>query len=436
MAISLKHLFASPKTDGLDPTLVQPSNWNAEHVLTQASDRLIGRYSAGTGASQEIALGTPFTVAGGTLAFASTVPVGTLQATNLSVSGSVTGAISFTGAATFSTSPSFEVGIDVKAPATGNAAARFAPDGGGTTWNVVAEATGKFRISDVVNARFPFWIEQNAPNNTLYMDSDGDVGFGTNSPETPIHVSRTTGAMATLLLLQNNNNCQIQLRNSTTSRNWTLEHRGNDFQIASDEVAGPELTLSGQGRLTLASGITLNGSFIYGDSANPGISSSETGVGIGPGGLISVGRSGDIAAVFNRNASDGTLVQWRREGTVRGSVSITTTATAYNTTSDYRLKEDLRPIADPIERLMTLIPRNFGWIGTNKRSDGFLSHEVQPIVPDAVTGEKDAVDDEGNPIFQQLDHSKLVPLLTASLQKLHLRVAELEALLADQMRQT
>ena len=68
MAVSLKHSFTSGKADGPDATLVQPSNWNAEHVLTQATGRLLGRTSSGAGATEEIAVGTGLTLAGGTLA--------------------------------------------------------------------------------------------------------------------------------------------------------------------------------------------------------------------------------------------------------------------------------------------------------------------------------------------------------------------------------
>lgn len=67
MAISLKHAFASGKADGPDSTLIQPSNWNAEHVLTMATARLLGRTTAGTGAAEEISVGTGLTFASGSL---------------------------------------------------------------------------------------------------------------------------------------------------------------------------------------------------------------------------------------------------------------------------------------------------------------------------------------------------------------------------------
>ena len=67
MTVSLKHAFTSPKADGGDTTLVQPSNWNAEHTLTMATDRLLGRTTAGTGVAEEISVGTGLTLSAGSL---------------------------------------------------------------------------------------------------------------------------------------------------------------------------------------------------------------------------------------------------------------------------------------------------------------------------------------------------------------------------------
>ena len=80
------------------------------------------------------------------------------------------------------------------------------------------------------------------------------------------------------------------------------------------------------------------------------------------------------------------------------------------------------------ERLKQLKPSRFNFIvDPDKTVDGFLAHEVQNIVPEAITGEKDAVDDEGNPMYQGIDQSKLVPLLVATIKELEARIAALEA---------
>ena len=87
MVISLKHSFTSPKSDGPDSTLVQPSNWNAEHTLTMATARLIGRTTAGTGAAEEISVGSNLSLSSTTLNLASSVSVTALTAGSVTISG-------------------------------------------------------------------------------------------------------------------------------------------------------------------------------------------------------------------------------------------------------------------------------------------------------------------------------------------------------------
>ena len=111
-----------------------------------------------------------------------------------------------------------------------------------------------------------------------------------------------------------------------------------------------------------------------------------------------------------------------------GNISYTTTTTTYSTSSDYRLKENVVPLTGAADRLNQLQVHRFNFIADpDKTVDGFLAHEVQTIVPEAITGEKDAVDDEGNPEYQGIDQSKLVPLLTAALQEAIAKIEVLEA---------
>jgi hypothetical protein len=99
MVVSLKHFFTSPKADGTDSTLVQPSNWNAEHVLTQATARLLGRTTASTGPTEEITVGSNLSFTGLTLALNSSVSITALTASGLITGGSLTisGDADFTG---------------------------------------------------------------------------------------------------------------------------------------------------------------------------------------------------------------------------------------------------------------------------------------------------------------------------------------------------
>jgi hypothetical protein len=131
---------------------------------------------------------------------------------------------------------------------------------------------------------------------------------------------------------------------------------------------------------------------------------------------------------YNVTYSGDSVSIFRYQDAVKGSIVVTSTATTYVTSSDYRLKENVAPIENAVARIDNLNPVRFNFISDPSYTvDGFLAHEVTPVVPEAITGEKDAVDEEGNPVYQGIDQSKLVPLLVAAVQELSARVAALEA---------
>ena len=110
-----------------------------------------------------------------------------------------------------------------------------------------------------------------------------------------------------------------------------------------------------------------------------------------------------------------------------GSVQINASSTSYNTTSDYRAKENIAPMENSIDRLKELKPCRFNFlIDPENTVDGFIAHEAKQVVPEAVTGEKDELDHEGNPQYQGIDQSKLVPLLTAALKESISKIEQLE----------
>jgi hypothetical protein len=115
-------------------------------------------------------------------------------------------------------------------------------------------------------------------------------------------------------------------------------------------------------------------------------------------------------------------------GFIVGSITATGSGTSFNTSSDYRLKENVVPLTGAIDRINQLEVHRFNFIADPDTTvDGFLAHEAKAVVPECVTGEKDAVDDEGKPKYQGIDQSKLVPLLTAALQE---ALSEIESLKA------
>jgi len=114
--------------------------------------------------------------------------------------------------------------------------------------------------------------------------------------------------------------------------------------------------------------------------------------------------------------------------TLQGSISQNSGAVNYNTTSDYRLKENVVEMTGAVDRVKQLKPSRFNWVAfPNVTVDGFLAHEAQAVVPEAVSGDKDQVDENGEIQPQGLDQSKLVPLLVGAIKELTARIEALEA---------
>ena len=183
-------------------------------------------------------------------------------------------------------------------------------------------------------------------------------------------------------------------------------------------------------------------------------SDTNDGVLIEPAGAVVASRDSDTVGFFRRRGTDGGVFTFLKDTTAVGSISVTGSATAYNTSSDYRLKEDWVPMSGASERVQALKPVNFAWKVDASRVDGFLAHELAEVIPEAVSGAKDAMQDEeyevtpavldeednetspavmatrSVPDMQGIDQSKIVPLLTAALQEALTKIADLETRLA------
>jgi hypothetical protein len=115
-------------------------------------------------------------------------------------------------------------------------------------------------------------------------------------------------------------------------------------------------------------------------------------------------------------------------GSFIGSVACSTTNTSYNTSSDYRLKEDIAPMTGALAKVQALKPVTYKWKIDGSDGEGFIAHELQEVCPEAVSGEKDAVNEDGSIKPQGIDTSFLVATLTAAIQELK---AELDATKAE-----
>jgi len=155
--------------------------------------------------------------------------------------------------------------------------------------------------------------------------------------------------------------------------------------------------------------------------------------------LILKGGTADVSLEVSTNSRywnhniDGSTISgftyqvFQRGGSNQGAITYNGAGVTYTTTSDYRAKENVTILDGALARISLLKVYRFNFINNPSQTvDGFLAHEAQAVVPECVTGEKDAVDDDGNPIYQGIDQSKLVPLLTAALQEALQKIEDLE----------
>lgn len=172
---------------------------------------------------------------------------------------------------------------------------------------------------------------------------------------------------------------------------------------------------------------------IYGTGGPDPVGAGRAGVAISGSGVIEIsaaaGATPLLVSAPYTTPGTGVLIGYYNGAitNIVGSISNNGASTSYNTTSDYRVKAELAPLADAAAQVGAL--RVYSGVYTaqpGRRVHMLLAHEVAAVVPEAVTGTKDAVDPGGLPVLQQLDASKLVPLLAAGLQDALRRIAQLE----------
>ena len=247
----------------------------------------------------------------------------------------------------------------------------------------------------------------------MRIDSSGNVGIGESAPDVKLEVDGGIKIRGTNYLSFTNTSDETAIR------------------AVGSNVLGFYTDSTERMRIDATGNITFGGGGTSITAPNPGIIANNAG-------KLLLGK--------NNSNDDSSFLDFRRNGTVIGRVLQNgTTGVTYETSSDYRLKENVVTSWDATTRLKQLKPSRFNFISEADRTvDGFLAHEVQEIVPEAISGTKDGLevwregeelpngvsvgdnklDDDGNtiPLMQGIDQSKLVPLLVKTIQELEARL--------------
>ena len=220
-------------------------------------------------------------------------------------------------------------------------------------------------------------------------------------------------------------NLRVQVDATDFGASWPINITGSSTSVAGQTSAATanSVAVRGSNGSINASAISCGG-LTYA-SSGAGFFGNTTTNGDG---VVRTGAYDNSATAITTNQVTGNYhMAFYFNGSNIGSVYGTTSNCSFNTTSDYRLKENVIPLADSLNIIEKIKPRSFNFIAEpDKTYDGFIAHELAKVVPYAVTGEKDAVDEQGGIKPQQVDYSKLVAVLVGAVQELSARVKELE----------
>ena len=277
-----------------------------------------------------------------------------------------------------------------------------------------------------------------APAERMRIDYSGNVGVGTSSPVMGLHLGKSAGRAVFGGIDGNNNEFLLNgnwYYNSANSRGEPIT-AGYQTQISLRNSTGTIVFSTSSSSVAAGSASTLTermwvdntGRVFIGALGAPSDPAATTmsGLVLSPTPYISISRSSGVSGAFNRTTTAGIIVNYRYNGNLVGTVSTDGASTSFNTSSDYRLKDNVQPMTGALEKIALLNPVTYTWKSTGATGQGFIAHELQEVFPDAVTGEKDKVDENGNPEYQGVDTSFLVAALAACVQELTAKVNSLE----------
>ena len=290
-----------------------------------------------------------------------------------------------------------------------------------------------------------FRVESNGLTNAFMLDGGNNgIGFGI-SPRSDLHTSATqmflgldggiisqrdsglgiNGVSLTQNTYIDSDTGNYAYMNTDEASKIHLNDGSIRFDNAASGTAGNAITFSERMR------INTTGQVLIGTSSSLYSSTQKDGLqveGAGGGPFVIVCKNVDTSGGANQ------ILFLDGSGNTCGEIAsnATNNTTSYGTSSDYRLKENITDVTNAISTLKKLKPKTYNFISDpdNISEDGFLAHELDAVVPNAVTGEKDAMTSDNEIKPQQVDYGRLTPLLTAALQEAVAKIETLEARIA------
>jgi hypothetical protein len=264
-------------------------------------------------------------------------------------------------------------------------------------------------------------------NNALAMQvaTSGYVGIGTSSPGAPLDVQATSGVSMFRLTATTGTNA-VYSRYSNT---------GGFLYLGRDNSAGTDFGAA------YSAGIWSTGAYpmLFGTNGSERMRIESTGVVLIGSATVFSGANSKLSALWDPSSQNGftlkasgttfsnfAIVFRTSTDTTSGYISQAASSVTYSTSSDYRLKENIAPMTGALDKVAQLKPVTYTWKIDNSAGQGFIAHELKEVVPEAVCGEKDAVDEDGNIKPQGVDTSFLVATLTAAIQEQQVIINELK----------
>ena len=251
-------------------------------------------------------------------------------------------------------------------------------------------------------------------NNHVRIDSSGNVGIGTSSPGMLLDVQGASDPQLKVSATNTGTNSAGLYIENQGQRNWQIwaDRSTDTFRIGNNSRVATNFVINSSGNVLIRR--TANT-----DTATLCVDQDASGANVG------------ISTITTNTGTRYHLLFRNGNGQV-GAISTNGSSTTYAAQSDYRLKENVVDLDGAIGRVKQLAPKRFNFIAdADTTVDGFLAHEAQAVVPEAVTGTHNEVDGDGNAVMQGIDQSKLVPLLTAALQEAIAKIETLEQRLTD-----